>query len=253
MVAIVRKARSSSAASATARERAGVRASAFALEIPVALQQLSRGLRADAPRAGNVVGRVATQADQIGHLIRTDPVALNDAVGIDVLHLADARDGTNDGRAGRGQLVRVAVVREDERGAPGGLLEGGQRRADVIRLPRRNADGGDAERADEHRQGIQLVDQGIVGLADALRLVRRDESVALGLLAAVDGEGDRARREGIPGPHEHADRPLQQTDRPAVRGRDRPQCVVGAMRQRIAIDDQEGLALRHPATIPVRC
>jgi hypothetical protein len=187
---------------------------------PAAQSGVAVGLRADASRTGDVVGRVATQADQIGHLIRTDPIALNDAVGINVLHLADAGDGTNDGRAGRGQLVRVTVVREDERGAPGGLLEGGQRRADVIGLPRRDADGGDAERADERWQGIQLVDQGIVGLADALRLVRRDERVALGLLAAVDSEGDGARREDIPGPREHADRPLQQTDRPAVRGRD---------------------------------
>ena len=55
------------------------------------LQQLGRGLLADAGNARDVVGGVAAQPHQVGDQLRRNPVALDDGVGVVDLGLGDSR------------------------------------------------------------------------------------------------------------------------------------------------------------------
>ena len=51
------------------------------LERAVRAQQLGRGLLADPLRAGDPVGGIAAQGDEVGHELGGDPVALADLAG----------------------------------------------------------------------------------------------------------------------------------------------------------------------------
>ena len=54
------------------------------LQRAVAAQQLGRGLRADALGAGQAVGGVAAQGDEVGHQLGIDPIALVDLLRADL-------------------------------------------------------------------------------------------------------------------------------------------------------------------------
>ena len=83
------------------------------LEVAEALQQIRGGLVADAGDAGDVVARVALEADEVGDQLGRDAVALDDALAVVDLRVRDAPRGGHDPHAVADQLVRVAVAGDD--------------------------------------------------------------------------------------------------------------------------------------------
>ena len=106
------------------------------LERAVALEQLRRGLLADALGAGDPVGGVAAQGDEVGHLGGVDPVAPAHLAGVDGLGAAAARADVEHGHAVAGALVHVAVAGHHERAAAGVRLARGVGAEQVVGLER---------------------------------------------------------------------------------------------------------------------
>ena len=105
-----------SACSAIAFRRAGVSSSdvlEHSLERAVLRDQLRRGLVADSRDAGDVVGGVALQADEVGHLVGRDPQPRLDALGRVDVDVRDAARGHHQADVVGDELERVAVGRDD--------------------------------------------------------------------------------------------------------------------------------------------
>ena len=85
------------------------------LERAVALDQLARGLVADAGNAGDVVGGVALQAVEVGDQLRRDAVAVDHRLAVVDLRLGDPARGRHhlDEAVGVDQLEGVAVAGDD--------------------------------------------------------------------------------------------------------------------------------------------
>ncbi len=83
------------------------------LERPEPLEQLGRGLVADAGDPGDVVGGVALQADEVGHQLRRDAVAVDHPVAVVDPGVGDPARGRHDPHAVVDQLVGVAVAGDD--------------------------------------------------------------------------------------------------------------------------------------------
>ena len=84
------------------------------LERPVLGEDLGRLLRPDAAGARQLVGRVAAQRDQVGHLLGVDAVALAHLVRADARELAHALRRGEHRHAVADELVRVAIGGRDE-------------------------------------------------------------------------------------------------------------------------------------------
>ena len=84
------------------------------LERPVLPQDVGRLLRADPARARELVRRVAAQRDEVGHLLGLDAVALAHLRRADPRELAHALDRLQDRDAVAGELERVTVGGRDE-------------------------------------------------------------------------------------------------------------------------------------------
>ena len=160
-------------------------------EIAVAPQQLGGGLLPDAAGARDVVGGVAAQCDQIGHLLGLDAVALAHAGAIDALEHA-ARTRMQRRRHVRDELVGVAVARDDERTAAARLLLGHRRGEQVVGLVRDDLGGGEAERLGHLGHAVELLAE-VVGERIALPLVGRQQLVAVGRHARVEADDHGAR------------------------------------------------------------
>ena len=83
------------------RRRSRRCARARCLERPVLLQQLGGGLVADARHAGDVVGGVALQPDEVGHQLGRDAVALDHALAVVHARVGDARARSSSPARGR--------------------------------------------------------------------------------------------------------------------------------------------------------
>ena len=153
------------------------------------LEQLRGGLLADAGHAGDVVGRVALEADVVGDLGRRDSEALEHGgrrVDLDVGHTptrAHHPDVLVD------HLHGVPVAGDDDRADPLALGLFGQRAEDVVGLVPRLDEVGDAEPLHELGQERPLGGQP-VGHVRTLGLVLLVELVAEGPLARVPGADD---------------------------------------------------------------
>ena len=79
-------------------------------------------LGADAARTRDAVRRVATQGDEVGHLLRFDAVPFEHLAAADARDLADALDGLEDRYVVCYELERVPVGSRDERRAAGCAL-----------------------------------------------------------------------------------------------------------------------------------
>ena len=92
------------------------------LEVAEALEQVGGGLVADAGDAGDVVGRVALEADEVGHQLGRDPVAVDHGLAVVDLRLGDAAArGHHPHAFGVDELKGVAVARDDRHRDPRSL------------------------------------------------------------------------------------------------------------------------------------
>jgi hypothetical protein len=97
--------------------------------------QLAGGLVADPGDPRDVVRGVALEADEVGDLLRRDPVARLDALGRVDLWILDAARRHHQADVLGHELEGVAVCRDDTRLDPGLVGLGGERRDHVVRLP----------------------------------------------------------------------------------------------------------------------
>ena len=216
-------ARSSSACSSSARRTAGrsrIAPGDRGLEAAVAAQQVRRRLLADALRAGQPVGRVAAQRDEVRHDRRRDPVALLDLLGAHLVGSLLARALEQDRDPVARALEHVAVAGEDLRAPAGRHLRLRVGVHQVVGLERVVRGDRPAERLVERRGLLPLVRE-VVRHRRAVRVVRRVElgAVVGGLLP--EAAHDRARLVALDAPQELVDRAQQGVDRPAVAVRDR--------------------------------
>src|SRR4051794_34417888 len=98
------------------------------------MQERRGCLRADALRAGQLVGRVAAKRDEVRYLGRLDAVALAHLPRPDPGELADAAHGVEDHRPVADELERVAVAACDERRPAALLLVRDRSGEEVVRL-----------------------------------------------------------------------------------------------------------------------
>ena len=172
-VAMSRKARSSSAwrqselASGPSRSACSRRG----LERAVAAQDVRGALLADALGAGQAVGGIAAQRDEVGHLLGLDAVALAHLRRPDLLRplLAAAAEQQHASPRGRA-LEQVAVAGQDQRHAAGVLLVRGARAQQVVGLEVVGVGDVPAERAVESRAPLPLVGE-VVGDRRAVGVV----------------------------------------------------------------------------------
>ena len=105
------------------------------LQRPVLRDQLAGGLVADPGDARDVVGRVALEADEVGHLVGPNAVAGLDALGGVDVDVGDPARGHHQRHVLGAELEGVAVGRDDARLDPGLVRPGRERRDHVVRLP----------------------------------------------------------------------------------------------------------------------
>ena len=211
------------------------------LERAELLQQRGAGLLADPGDAGDVVGGVAFEADQVGDQLGRDAVALDHPVAVVDLGLGDPARGRHHPDPVADQLVDVAIAGDDHHRDPR-LLGLPREGADhVVGLVALDPDVGVAERFDQRHQVRPLLAQQ-VGPRRALGLVE-----VVGLLAPrhprVPG-GDQTRRlvldDDFP---EHRGEPVDRVRRPPVRGRDRlRQREERPVGERVPVEEEELVA-----------
>ena len=108
------------------------------------VQQRRGRLGTNPAGAGDPIGGVAPQCDEVHHLARLDAVALTYLGGADAHHLADTTRRLQDRRRRARQLERVAIRRRDQGLAAATLLllhGGGEK---VVRLVSRRLPAHDA-------------------------------------------------------------------------------------------------------------
>ena len=214
-----------------------------ALEVAVGLQQLRGGLVADAGHAGDVVGRVALEAEEVDELVGAHAVALEHLGRAVDGHVGDALLRGDDARLVGCQLVGVLIARHEQRLVAQLLVARGDGAQHVVALPALDAHHG-------HVHGLQqLLDDGelhlevvvhgrALGLVllerfhakrGAARIERADESVGACDVDELEKHGDEAEH-GVGGA------PVG-----GVHGLGHG--MVGAVHKRVAVDD--GDLLRH--------
>ncbi len=169
-----------------------VRCSEHVLERPVVAQQLGCRLRADAGRAGDPVGGVAAQRDQVGHERRFDAVAL-----------ANLRRSKLAGAAALAQLehgdlladraIQVAIACHQQRAPAGGLLGARVGEHHVVGLERVAAGDMPAEACQQRRCTLPLPRQ-LARHRIAMRVVGRVELDAILRLLGAEAGDDGAQR-----------------------------------------------------------
>ena len=129
------------------------------LERAVLRDQLARGLVADSRDAGDVVRRVALEADEVGHLIRAHAVAQLDPLGRVDVDVRDAARGHHQGHVLGAELERVAIGRDDARLDAGLVGARRDRGDDVVGLPPLELEVAVAESLDDRAEVRELLAQ----------------------------------------------------------------------------------------------
>ena len=220
------------------------------LEVAEALQQVRRGLVPDARDAGDVVARVALEADEVGDQLGRDAVAVDHALAVVDLRVRDAPRGGHDPHPLVDELVGVAVAGDDHHGDLALLRLHDERGDHVVGLEALDRDVPVAERLHQRAQMRPLEAQQ-VGLARALGLV-----VGRHLLAARQaGVPHHDRRHlAVVGEdlHEHRSEAEDGVRGPPVRGRDRlREREERAVGERVPVDQEQlargiSIAVGHP-------
>ena len=212
---------------------------------PVLAEDRGRCLGADAARAGELVGGIAAQRDEVRHLRGLDAVALANLGRPDPRELGDALHRLEHGRQLADELERVAVGGGDERRPASLLLLGDRGGEEVVRLVPGLLRGREAHRTDELREQLELLEQ--LGIEDAARLVGGERLAAIGGLAdAVPADEHGARLLRLPQAEQEVGEADDRAGREAGRAPHRlGQGVVGAVGQRVAVDDEQWPTCTH--------
>ena len=165
------------------------------LQASVAVQERGRALRTHAAGARQLVRGIASQGDEVGHLVRFDTIALPHLGRTDAGKLARLHR-VKDGCGGGGKLKCIAIAAGDEYGAVTTFLAGCGRGEEIVSLVARSLGIGEAARLDEPRQHLQLVDQFRIELATGL--VLREQPLPICRRAeCVPADQHRARLLGL--------------------------------------------------------
>ena len=228
------------------------------LQRAVAAQQLGRGLRADALGAGQAVGGVAAQGDEVGDELGPDPVALLDlcrpncfgpfafTAGLDV----EDRDPLV------GALVHVAVAGHQQRPAAGLRLAAGVGAEQVVGLEVVAGRHGPAEGLEEIAGGGELGREVVGHRRLALGVVGGVELGPVGGGVGAEAEDDGARLVQLDLAQDQVGGAEQGVDRLAVAADDRVrQRVEGAEQHRGRVDCKQraGHRLSLCRQAPLRC
>ena len=143
------------------RRRELVRVRDHLLQRAVLRDQLAGGLVADPRDAGDVVGRVALEADEVGHLVGADPVAELDALGRVDVDVRDAARRHHQHDVRGAELEGIAVGRDDGRLHARLVGARRERRDHVVRLPALELEVAVAERLDDRPEVRELLAQEI--------------------------------------------------------------------------------------------
>src|SRR5256714_7219300 len=206
------------------------------LERLVPAEDLGRLLRPDPRRAGQPVGRVAAERDEVRHLLRLDAVALAHLRRPDARELGDAAGWLEDRHLCACELERVAVGGGDEDGRLGVRCGRGE---GVVRFVPGRLRVREPQRLDQYRQELELLQELLV--EDPAGLGALEGLVPVGRHGErVPGDEDGARLLRVPEPEQHV-READDRARGATLGAaDRlRQGVVGAVREGVAVDGEE--------------
>ena len=233
-----------------------VDAGQHAFEVAELLQQVGRGLVADAGDAGDVVRRVALEADEVRDELGRDAVALDHRVAVVDLRVGHASGRGHDPDAVVHELVGVAVAGDDHHGDAAllGLL--GQGGDHVVGLEAFDGDVPVAERFDQGAQ-VRPLQLEQVGPGRSLRLVVGADVLAAGHAGVPDHD---RRHLAVVGEdlHEHRREAEDRVRRASVRGRDRLwKREERAVRQRVPVDQEQlarcvSVALSHAVNVSGR-
>jgi hypothetical protein len=188
---------------------------------------------------------VPAQRDEVGNLARLDPVALAHLGRADAGDLGDAFHRLQDGDAIGDELEGVAVGGGDEhRPVPVGR----GRCEKVVGFVAGALRDEEAECLDEAGEHIELLEDRRLELAT--RLVRLERLVPVRRhLERVPGDQHGVGPLGVPQSREEVAEADQRVDRPAADPPDRLRhAVVGAVRERIAVDRQQQAAHSVPSS-----
>ena len=205
------------------------------LEVAVLVDELGRGLHADAGHARHVVGRIAGQRLDVDDLVGRDAELLHHRLGpelglLDRVHQLDARPD---------ELHQVLVGGHDGAGGAGLDGEAGVGRDQVVGLVALELAHRDVEGAGGFADQRELRDQ-VLGRRRAVGLVLVVDLVAEGHLAGIEDHGDvvdlgLVQKVG----DQHAAEAVDGVDRHAVGPRHRRQRMVGAEQVARAVDQVE--------------
>ena len=222
-----------------------------ALEVAVGGKQLRGRLVAHAGHTGDVVGRVALKPEEIGELGGRDAIALEDLVGAVDRDVGDALLGRDDVGELAHELVDVLIAGHKQRAVPERLVARGHGAQDVVAFPASHAHNRDAHRFEQTFHQGKLHFKRVVHRR-ALRLVLLDRLHAPLRAPRIEGAHDGVRMRHLHELQQHGDEAEARVGRRAVgrvhRGRNG---VVGAVHERIAVDDGHGFRHGRPSRVAV--
>ena len=230
--------------------RDGVEIRVDALHRPEPDQELGRRLVADAGHPRDVVRGVALEADEVGHELGADAVALDDPLGRVDHHVRHPPRRHHDADVLGGELERVPVGRDHADLVAGRLRLRGERADDVVGLLAGDAQIAIAERLDDRLEVRHLLAEQ-VGHRPAVRLVLGVEFDARGRLLVP---GHEHGRRAVVGQelHQHVRHPEQRVRRePVHRLQLLRQGEEGAVGKAVAVD-QEDVALLGRRVVEVQ-
>ena len=201
-------------------------------------QQAGGRLRPNAARARELVGGITPQRDEVRHLLRIDAVALAHLGGSDARHLAGS-NGMQDRREPGRQLERVAVAARHDRSPPARLLLRDRRGQEIVGLVSSLARVHEPAGGHELRQQAELVEQFVI--EDPAALVGREQPAPeVRRVERVPADQDRSRTFLLVEPDQRIGEAEQRAAALVAASADRlREAVIGAMREGIAVHDQE--------------
>ena len=222
-----------------------------ALEVAVGGKQLRGRLVAHAGHAGDVVGRVALKPEEIGELGGCDAIALEDLVGAVDRNVGDALLGRDDVGELAHELVDVLIAGHKQRAVPERLVARGHGAQDVVAFPASHAHNWDAHSFEQAFHQGKLYFKRVVHRG-TLRLVLLNSLHAPLRAPRIEGAHDGIRMRHLHELQQHGDEAEARVGRRAVgrvhRGRNG---VVGAVHERIAVDDGHGFRHGRPSRVAV--
>ena len=212
-----------------------------ALHAAESLEQLRGGLLPDTGNAGDIVGRVAHQAQEIGDLRGSHPVFFLDHRRIEHHHVANALLRGEDARVFARQLAGVLVAGHQQDIAAERFRPCGDGTQDIVAFPTRHLNHRDVHRLEQVLDKRELHAQVIVHRR-ALGLVFFHRLDAERGFACIERAYDSVRGRHIDEFQEHGKEAEDGVGRRAIRRiHGRGHRMVRAMHQRITVDNCYGL------------